>query len=82
MSRQPKTRNPQSPHAGISVVINGQETHLEAPQPLLELLVALGINHKAVVVERNLEIVERHDLDRQWVADGDRIEIIRLVGGG
>jgi len=34
------------------------------------------------VVERNLRIVPRHEIEREPVADGDTIEIIRFVGGG
>lgn len=49
---------------------------------MTSLLESLGISPPPVVVERNLRIVPRHELEKEPVADGDSIEIIRFVGGG
>jgi thiamine biosynthesis protein ThiS len=34
------------------------------------------------VVERNLEIVPRDTMDEKTIQNGDRIELVRIVGGG
>ncbi|MDQ3643073.1 MAG: sulfur carrier protein ThiS, partial [Actinomycetota bacterium] len=47
-----------------------------------DLLVALGLGGKWVVVERNREPVARADLATTVLADGDRIELVRAVAGG
>jgi thiamine biosynthesis protein ThiS len=49
---------------------------------LARLLEVLGMNPKSVVVERNLQIVDRGRVESEMIQDGDSIEIIRFVGGG
>ncbi|MEI8174097.1 MAG: sulfur carrier protein ThiS [Deltaproteobacteria bacterium] len=43
---------------------------------------SLGIDPRSVVVERNLQIVARAEMENEPVGAGDTIEIIRFVGGG
>jgi thiamine biosynthesis protein ThiS len=67
----------------MEITINGKKRQdFTAPLTIAELLEHLGINPKSVVVERNLAIVDKHQMDEAAVQDGDQIEIIRLVGGG
>jgi thiamine biosynthesis protein ThiS len=66
----------------MNIMVNGQSRELPAPLTVSRLLESLGVNPKAVVVERNLRIVDRVSFDREGIEEGDRIEIIRLVGGG
>ncbi len=54
----------------------------EGPLSVAGLLEALGVNPKAVVVERNLDILDRSRFGEEPVQDGDSIEVIRFVGGG
>ncbi len=48
-------------------------------QELLEELEATGLG---VAIERNGEVVRRAQLEQVVLAPGDRIEVVRLVGGG
>ncbi len=67
----------------MRIVVNGTER--DAPRPgasVADLLAHLGVDAATVVVERNREIVERNRYGRVRLADGDRIEIVRFVGGG
>ncbi len=66
----------------MDITVNGQSRHFPGPLTVAELLDSLGINPKAVVVERNLTILDRKIFAMQVLDDGDHIEIIRLVGGG
>ncbi len=66
----------------MRIMVNGQSRELPAPTTVAGLLQTLGIHAKAVVVERNLRIVDRDRFDAEDLEEGDRIEIIRLVGGG
>ncbi len=66
----------------VEVTVNGEKKVLAGPLDLAGLLDVLGINPAAVVVEQNLQIVQRDALRNAAVRDGDVIEIIRLVGGG
>ena len=66
----------------IEIIINGEPRALEGPLTLAGLLAALGLDGGKVAVERNLEIVPRSAYGEVAVADGDRYEIVRFIGGG
>lgn len=66
----------------MEISLNGEKTILEGPLTVAGLLKSLGINPQSVVVERNLNIVPRKELERESLQEGDAVEIVRLVGGG
>ena len=66
----------------MQVVANGQPTQLADGASVDDLLHALGLGGKWVLVERNGEPVARRDLGTTRLADGDRIELVRAVAGG
>jgi len=66
----------------ISLQVNGKNVELEGPTRLLEYLEKLGVNPRAVAVEHNGEILERAAYAGVTLREGDRVEIVRMVGGG
>jgi sulfur carrier protein len=66
----------------MNLVVNGDETEVPDGATVLDLLTQLGLGPKWVIVERNGEPVERRDVKRTSLADGDRIELVRAVAGG
>ncbi len=66
----------------ISLQINGKPVQLESPTRLLAYLDQLGVNPRAVAVEHNGEIIERAAYESITLQDGDKVEIVRMVGGG
>ncbi|HVH62908.1 MAG TPA: sulfur carrier protein ThiS [Candidatus Dormibacteraeota bacterium] len=66
----------------ISLQINGKRVELEAPTPLVDYIRALGIDPRAVAVEHNGEIIERSAFAGVTLQADDRVEIVRMVGGG
>jgi thiamine biosynthesis protein ThiS len=66
----------------ISLRINGKTVELAEPTPLLAYLEQLGVNPRAVAVEHNGEIIERSGYESVTLRDGDKVEIVRMVGGG
>jgi thiamine biosynthesis protein ThiS len=66
----------------IELVVNGKAVELDAPTPLLDYLARLGVEPRAVAVERNGEILERAAYERTVLNAGDVVEIVRMVGGG
>jgi sulfur carrier protein len=66
----------------ISLEINGKRVELEHPMPLVEYIQSLGVDPRAVAVEHNGEIVERSAYASTTLRAGDRVEIVRMVGGG
>ena len=65
----------------MRIEVNGEPREIAAGT-ILDLVETLGLNPKKVAVERNLEIVPRSLHGETALADGDRIEIVQLVGGG
>ncbi len=68
--------------ATIAVTINGTPREVSAGRTLPELLAALGLDARLVVVEHNRTIVERARLAEVEVRAGDNLEIVHFVGGG
>ena len=66
----------------MRVVANGDPVELADGSTVDDLLVALELGGKWVVVERNREPVARADLATTVLAEGDRIELVRAVAGG
>jgi len=61
---------------------NGAPVDLTDGATVDDLLVALGLGGRWVIVERNREPVARADLATTVLAEGDRIELVRAVAGG
>lgn len=66
----------------ISLQVNGKIVELEEPTPLLDYLDKVGVNPQVVAVEHNGEILERASYAGVTLREGDRVEIVRMVGGG
>jgi thiamine biosynthesis protein ThiS len=66
----------------ISLQVNGKTVELHGPTPLLVYLRELGVDPRAVAVEHNGEIIERAAFEKVTLGRGDRVEIVRMVGGG
>ena len=66
----------------IQIVVNGESRAIADGASLLELLAALELDPRAVVVEHNRRIVRRPALGDVRVAPGDAVELVHFVGGG
>lgn len=66
----------------MEIVINGEEKSIEGPSTVERLLRSLEISLRGCAVELNREIVPRSEYASTPVKEGDRLEIIHMVGGG
>lgn len=66
----------------VRLRVNGKPVVLERPTPLLDYVRSLGVDARAIAVEVNGEILERDACADCTLADGDVVEIVRMVGGG
>jgi len=66
----------------IQITVNGEPRDVPAGQSLLSLLEHFSLDPRAVVVERNREIIRRPALAQTTVEAGDTIELVHFVGGG
>ncbi len=62
--------------------MNGERHPWRPGLTVAGLLLERGIVGPGVAVERNLEVVRRAEHGSLELQPGDRIEIVRLVGGG
>ena len=66
----------------IRLTLNGKERELPARTPLPELLEGLGVDRRLVAVAYNGDVVPRDRYAEVTIGDGDRVEVVRMVGGG
>jgi sulfur carrier protein len=66
----------------MKLTVNGQVRELDSGVTLLALLASLQLTEKPVLVELNGQAVDRADLPVIKLAEGDVLEIVRMVGGG
>ena len=66
----------------MNLVVNGEPREVADGSTVEQLVAALGIDRRSVAVERNLEIVPRSQHATTPLAEGDRVEIVTMVGGG
>jgi thiamine biosynthesis protein ThiS len=68
--------------SAITILVNGEQRALESDSTLLDLLTALELDPRSVVVELNREIVRHPTLGATTLRDGDQVELVHFVGGG
>ncbi len=66
----------------ITLQVNGETHNCLSPTPLPDLLHQLGFNPRLVAVEYNGEILHRQFWNLTKVQQGDRLEVVTIVGGG
>jgi len=66
----------------LNIELNGESKQLENGLDILSMVRSLGLDPGWVVIEHNLNALDR----RQWadtrLSDGDQVEIVRFMGGG
>lgn len=65
----------------MTIILNGESRDLAAGTTLATLIELLKINGR-LAAERNGEIVPRSVHGSTVLVDGDRVEIVRAIGGG
>jgi sulfur carrier protein len=66
----------------ITVQVNGEPLECFAQTPLPQVLEQKGFNPRLVAVEYNGEILHRQYWEQTQVNQGDRLEVVTIVGGG
>lgn len=66
----------------MEIRINGENKKVAGPLTVAELLKELAVDPDTVIVERNLDILNRENHEAQPLEDGDTLEIIQMVSGG
>jgi len=66
----------------MMLTVNDKEHELADGSSVRDLVVTLGLADAPVAVEVNRQLVPRSEHETERLHDGDRVEIVTLVGGG
>lgn len=66
----------------IRLTVNGEKLQQVTARNLQELIETLRLTEKHIAVEVNQEIIPRSEHPTTRLREGDRVEIVRAVGGG
>jgi len=66
----------------ITVTVNGERKEVPAGLTVSGLLDHLNVRKETAIVEHNLTVLKKRENDEVEIKDGDRLEIVRFVGGG
>jgi thiazole synthase len=66
----------------LEVVVNGEVRRIRAGASLADLIAELGLSEARIAVELNRCIVPHGRYAEEFLKAGDRIEIVRAIGGG
>jgi sulfur carrier protein len=66
----------------VRLIVNGREREMDDGLDLVGLLRAHRLEPRVVVVEHNGRILRPAQMEGVDLTEGDRVEIVQLVGGG
>ncbi|MGL5065665.1 MAG: sulfur carrier protein ThiS [Microcoleus sp.] len=66
----------------ITLQVNGDSHNCPSETLLPELLKQLNLNPRLIAVEYNGEILHKQFWETTQMQEGDRLEIVTIVGGG
>ncbi len=66
----------------MRILLNGSPAEFEGPLTLAALLERHRLKPETVVLEHNLRVPPKESWATTEIRDGDRIEIVKFMGGG
>lgn len=66
----------------MTLTVNGESRRVAAGLTLSQLVTELGLHKSPIAVELNRTVVPRDRHADTRLTEGDRLEIVTLVGGG
>ena len=68
--------------SGMQIIVNGESTEIREGLTAVELVHILDLVDQRIAMEVNLEIVPRGKYDSFIFQPGDKVEVVRAIGGG
>ena len=66
----------------IKIFINGDLKKFPQEINIVSVLVSLNISSKHIAIEINESLIFRSDWEKTNLKDGDKVEIVKAIGGG
>lgn len=64
------------------ITVNGQEEEIRENTTLMEYILDKGLEPGTIIVEYNRQVVKQDSYSNIRINESDKIEVLRLVGGG
>lgn len=66
----------------MTVWLNGEQADAQGAETVAELAERYGLHRNMILIEHNGVALHQREWDQRAVAEGDRLEFIRVVAGG
>jgi len=66
----------------VTVWLNGERADTRGARTISELAAVFGLHPNSILIEHNGVALHRREWPERPVAEGDRVEFIRVVAGG
>ncbi len=66
----------------MTITVNGKKEDIKEKSNILDFLVQKNLDPDKVVVEHNLNIINKETLKDIILKENDTLEVLRFVGGG
>jgi thiamine biosynthesis protein ThiS len=66
----------------MNVSLNGERVDARGALSVAELVERFQLAPQTVLIEHNGDALHRHEWEQRSLAEGDQIELIRVVAGG
>ena len=66
----------------MKVIVNGKIQELPEGSKAADLVHALNMQNDKIAMEVNMEIIPRSQYPNFQLNEGDKVEIVRAIGGG
>ena len=66
----------------IKIIVNGRQITVNSKYSLKNLVDKLKISLNKIAIELNEEIVDKKKLNKIYLSNNDKVEIVHFIGGG
>jgi sulfur carrier protein len=66
----------------VEIELNGVPHALSSNQSVQDLIASLDLLNKSLAVAINRQVVPRHLWEQRLLQSGDRVDVVRAIGGG
>ena len=66
----------------IKIVVNGKQMTVNLKYSLKNLIDKLKMPITKIAIELNREIINKKNINKIYLKNGDRVEIVHFIGGG
>jgi sulfur carrier protein len=66
----------------MNLLVNGEQAEIRGLTTVAELAQHYGLEPNTVLIEHNAVALHQREWSERYLADGDRIEFVRVVAGG